>query len=125
MLAMEWIPFQRPQIPPSERVEAYFRLSREAHWFSNEGPCVTLLGERLVDYVGRPLCCTPVCSGTTGLMISLRAALGASPDAREVIVPSFTYIATVSAVLWAGLTQVFADVARPAGISIPIRSHRR
>jgi dTDP-4-amino-4,6-dideoxygalactose transaminase len=44
-------------------------------------------------------------------MVALRAALGAGTTRREVIVPSYTYIASVSAILWTGLVPVFVDVA--------------
>ena len=49
-----------------------------------------------------------VSSCTTGLMLTYHA-LGLSDDA---VVPSFTFMATVSALVWAGLRPVFADVDR-------------
>ena len=47
-----------------------------------------------------------VSSCTTGLMLTYRG-LGLT---GEVIVPSFTFMATVSAMIWAGLHPIFADV---------------
>ncbi|HKP84688.1 MAG TPA: DegT/DnrJ/EryC1/StrS family aminotransferase [Blastocatellia bacterium] len=47
-----------------------------------------------------------VSSCTTGLMLTYRC-LGLTGD---VIVPSFTFMATVSSLVWAGLRPVFADV---------------
>ena len=47
-----------------------------------------------------------VSSCTTGLMLTYRG-LGLTGD---VVVPSFTFMATVSAMVWAGLRPVFADV---------------
>ena len=47
-----------------------------------------------------------VSSCTTGLMLTFRG-LGLTGD---VVVPSFTFMATVSAAVWAGLRPVFADV---------------
>jgi dTDP-4-amino-4,6-dideoxygalactose transaminase len=47
-----------------------------------------------------------VSSCTSGLMLVCRAA-GLSGD---VVVPSFTFMATVAALVWAGLRPVFADV---------------
>lgn len=47
-----------------------------------------------------------VSSCTTGLMLTYQA-LGLTGD---VVVPSFTFMATVSALIWAGLRPVFADV---------------
>jgi dTDP-4-amino-4,6-dideoxygalactose transaminase len=102
--------FQTPQQPPAEAVERYFRLSRESRWFANDGPCARLLSERLSDWLGGRLQCIPVANGTLGVMVALRALTENHPPAREVAVPSFTYVATVSAILWAGLTPVFVDV---------------
>jgi dTDP-4-amino-4,6-dideoxygalactose transaminase len=48
-----------------------------------------------------------VSSCTTGLMLTYRG-LGLTGD---VVVPSFTFMATVSALAWAGLRPVFADVS--------------
>src|SRR4030095_6688152 len=47
-----------------------------------------------------------VSSCTTGLMLTYKA-LGLTGD---VIVPSFTFMATVSAMVWANLRPVFVDV---------------
>jgi dTDP-4-amino-4,6-dideoxygalactose transaminase len=47
-----------------------------------------------------------VSSCTSGLMLTYRG-LGLT---GEVVVPSFTFMATVSAMIWAGLRPVFADV---------------
>lgn len=47
-----------------------------------------------------------VSSCTTGMMLTHKA-LGLTGD---VVVPSFTFMATVSALVWAGLRPVFADV---------------
>src|SRR5215208_5992430 len=47
-----------------------------------------------------------VSSCTTGLMLTY-TCLGLT---GEVVVPSFTFMATVSALVWAGLKPVYADV---------------
>ena len=55
----------------------------------------------LERWVGRDLRCIPLANGTAALMVALRA-LTRSTTAREVLMPSFTFAATASAVLWAG-----------------------
>jgi dTDP-4-amino-4,6-dideoxygalactose transaminase len=103
--------FQTPELPSAEAVEQYFRRSREARWYSNDGPCASLLSERLSERLGGGIECILVANGTLGIMVALRALTeNCPPEAREVVVPSFTYIATVSAILWAGLKPVFVDV---------------
>jgi dTDP-4-amino-4,6-dideoxygalactose transaminase len=103
--------FQSPQFPPAAAIETYFKEARRIRWFSNRGPCYDLLRRRLEGFVGEPANAALVCSGTLGLMVALRACVGFAPRRRDVIVPSFTYIASVSAILWCGLEPVFVDVA--------------
>jgi dTDP-4-amino-4,6-dideoxygalactose transaminase len=50
--------------------------------------------------------CIATCNGTVALEIGIRAA-GLS---QEVIVPSFTFVATAHALQWQGITPVFCDV---------------
>lgn len=103
--------FQHPVMPGAAAVERYFALSREAGWFANGGPCHEVLVDRLEGYVGGGVHATPVASGTAGLLVALRAAIPASrPERREVVVPSFTFVATANAIRWAGYDPVFADV---------------
>jgi dTDP-4-amino-4,6-dideoxygalactose transaminase len=54
--------------------------------------------------------CVAVNSGTSGLHLGLLAHQFGAGD--EVIVPSFTFAATVNAILLAGATPVFADIER-------------
>lgn len=63
------IRFQRPQLPAGPAIERYLERAREARWFSNGGPCSKQLAERLGERVGA--FCTPVASGTLGLMAAL------------------------------------------------------
>ena len=104
------IRFQKPQLPPVSEIAAYYERSEEARWFTNRGPCHELLTDRLERRLGGGVHCVPVGNATVGLMLGLRALVGARPRRREVVLPSFTFAATVSAVLWAGLEPVFADV---------------
>ena len=102
--------FQTPQLPPVAEIAAYYARSEEARWFSNRGPCHELLIERLEGYLGPGVSCVPVGNATAGLMLGLRALVGPRPQRREVLLPSFTFAAAVSAVLWTGLEPVFVDV---------------
>lgn len=77
----------------------------ESKWLSNAGPLVKQLEQRLADYLGVRHCVT-MANGTIALEIAIRA-LGMS---GEVIVPSYTFIATAHALHWQGLTPVFADI---------------
>jgi dTDP-4-amino-4,6-dideoxygalactose transaminase len=104
------IPFLRPEVPPIDAVLTYFRRSEDAGYYSNGGPCVRLLTERLDRYLGGAVRCVPVANCTLGLMVAMRAAFGVGDRTRLVVTPSFTFPATACAVEWAGFRPLFADV---------------
>jgi dTDP-4-amino-4,6-dideoxygalactose transaminase len=103
--------FLTPQLPGADAIERYFRRSREERWFSNDGPCLRLFVERAEGRLGRGLHMVPTASGTAALLLGLRALAGPPRGGREeVVLPSFTFAATASAVIWNGYKPVFADV---------------
>jgi dTDP-4-amino-4,6-dideoxygalactose transaminase len=104
------IRFQAPVLPPVPSVAAYFAVAERDRWFSNQGPCLKLLIERMEAYLGQGLHCVPLANATSALALGLRALARPGGPRREVVLPSFTFAAAVSAVLWAGLEPVFADV---------------
>lgn len=88
--------------------EEFLRLANEMFdrgWFSNNGPLVQELERRIAAYAGVRHC-VAVCNGTIALEIAIRA-LGLE---GEVIVPSYTFIATAHALYWQGITPIFADI---------------
>lgn len=95
----------RPNIPNHERVLARFGEVLQRGWISNAGPCVQELEERLRQMMGVRHCIA-MCNGTLALEIAIRAA-GLT---GEVIVPSFTFIATAHALQWQQITPVFCDI---------------
>jgi dTDP-4-amino-4,6-dideoxygalactose transaminase len=104
--------FQRPELPATEDVEAYFAEALEARWFSNRGPCHRLLAERCSQALG--VNAIPVASGTTGLLLAIRAAIEPGARGSEVLAPSFTFAPTATAIVWAGFEPVFVDVSPDA-----------
>jgi len=72
---------------------------------SNDGPNVRLLEQRICEKLGVRNAIT-VCNGTLGLQVAAKA-LGLS---GEVIMPSFTFVATAHAFEWIGLQPVFVDI---------------
>jgi len=88
--------------------ELFLRLTREMldrRWLTNNGPLVLELEQRVASYLGVRHC-VAMCNGTIALEIAIRA-LGMG---GEVIVPSYTFIATAHALHWQGIVPVFADV---------------
>jgi dTDP-4-amino-4,6-dideoxygalactose transaminase len=77
----------------------------DRRWLTNDGPFVKELEERIANLVGVRHC-VAMCNATVGLEIAIRA-LGFT---GEVIVPSYTFIATAHALQWQQITPVFADI---------------
>lgn len=94
----------RPVLPPvSELQESIERIF--ATKMVTKGPYLAEFERDVASHLGvRNAVALSSC--TTGLMLTFKA-LGLT---GEVVVPSFTFMATVSAIVWAGLTPVFADV---------------
>jgi dTDP-4-amino-4,6-dideoxygalactose transaminase len=99
------LPIIRPTLPPMQDVWNTVRESYDSGTVTM-GKVVACFEEE-----ARRFCnvkhAVAVSSCTSGLMLSL-AAMG-FPQAAEVIVPSFTFAATVQAVLWNRLTPVYVD----------------
>lgn len=99
-----------PRWPPPLGHEVEHRLvevARSGLWGSTQGTVVEGLARRLAELHGVPsaTCCA---NGTIALVLALKAA-GVAPG-DEVIVPAYTFLATVSAVLLIGAIPVFAEV---------------
>ncbi len=95
----------RPNITDQARFSELVEGLLERRWLTNDGPLVRELEERVAAHVGVRHC-VATCNGTVALEIAIRA-LGLT---GEVIVPSYTFIATAHALHWQGLTPVFADI---------------
>lgn len=95
----------RPNIGNRDRLVSRINNMLDRHWLTNNGPYVHEFEQRIAEFVGVKHCIT-VCNATIGLEIASRA-LGL---AGEVIVPSFTFIATAHALQWQEITPVFADI---------------
>lgn len=79
----------------------------ESRLLTNGGPFVVRLEAAAAEYLGVAHC-VAVCNATAGLELALKA-LNVAPGS-DVLVPSFTFVATAHAVRNAGLVPVFADV---------------
>jgi dTDP-4-amino-4,6-dideoxygalactose transaminase len=95
----------RPNIGDREKLSLRVNDMLDRRWLTNNGPYVQEFEHKIAEYVGVKHC-IPVCNATIGLEIASRA-LGLS---GEVIIPSFTFIATAHALQWQEITPVFADI---------------
>ena len=90
--------------------DAFMRRVEEIldrRWLTNSGPVVTEFEEKLAEQL-QVSDVIAVCNATVGLELATRA-LGMS---GEVIVPSFTFIATAHALQWQETSPVFADIRK-------------
>ena len=77
----------------------------DSRWLTNNGPMVQEFEQRIAKHLGVKHCVV-MCNGTIALEIAIRA-LGLT---GEVIVPSWTFVATAHALYWQDITPVFADI---------------
>jgi dTDP-4-amino-4,6-dideoxygalactose transaminase len=95
----------RPNVGNRERFLELVGEIFDRRWFSNNGECVREFERRMCALLGVRHC-IPICNATVGLEVAIRA-LGLR---GEVIVPSFTFIATAHALQLQEITPVFCDV---------------
>lgn len=95
----------RPNIGDRQRLMERINDLLDRRWLTNEGPFVKELEQRIADFVGIEHCIV-ICNATIALEIAIRAL----DLTGEVIVPSFTFIATAHALQWQEITPVFCDV---------------
>jgi dTDP-4-amino-4,6-dideoxygalactose transaminase len=95
----------RPNIGDRGRLVARLDDILDRRWFTNDGWYVQEFERAIAEMVGVRHCIA-MCNGTVALEILIRA-LGLS---GEVILPSFTFVATAHALHWQGITPVFCDI---------------
>lgn len=99
------VPVIQPQLEPDDALLSMFRSSLESGRVSNDGPVLQQFERELAGFLGVP----DAVAVTNGAMALLLAAkvLGLR---GKVVLPSFTYIATLSGFALNGLEPVFCDV---------------
>ena len=95
----------RPNIGNRQRFLDLMNDMLDRRWFSNDGPYVQEFERKIAEYLGVKHC-VAMCNGTIALEIAIRAL----ELKGEVIVPSFTFIATAHSLQWQEITPVFCDV---------------
>lgn len=98
------IPVYKPTI--SAKAKEYVNDCLDSSWISSKGQYVDVFEQKfaLATDIRYAASC---CNGTSALHLSLMA-LGIG-EGDEVIVPTFTYVASVNAIRYTGATPVFVD----------------
>lgn len=95
----------RPNIGDRERLLQRLGGALDRAWLTNNGPLVREFENEMRRRLGVKHCIA-MCNATVGLEIAIRAA-GLE---GEVIVPSFTFVATAHALQWQKITPVFCEI---------------
>lgn len=115
------VPLLSVRLPAADKLLPYLRRIDENRWYSNFGPLVRELEERLA-------CSFPavdrkkphvvsVGNATVGIELALRALR--LPRNAPVLVPSLTFAATATAILSAGLRPVVSDIDKDSWLLTP------
>lgn len=99
------IPVTEPFTPPIEEYQAQLQGIWQRNWFTNNGPLVIELENKLRQYFGLDNMLL-VSNGTIAIQLALKA-LGVT---KKVITTPFSYVATTSSLVWEGCDPVFADI---------------
>jgi dTDP-4-amino-4,6-dideoxygalactose transaminase len=95
----------RPNIGSRQAYVDHINDMFDRRWFTNNGPYVQKLEQRLAAYLDVKHVIA-VCNATIGLELVIQA-IGLT---GEVVVPSFTFVATAHALQWQKIKPVFCDI---------------
>ena len=106
-------PYLRPVLPQPEKWVPYLKESYDQHYFSNFGPLSHKFETQLAShYLDATYDATLVASNTLGMQAVLTAL---NVRGRYVILPDFTFPATLHAVIAAGGKPLICDVSLETG----------
>lgn len=95
----------RPNIGDRRRLLERIEGMLDRRWLSNDGPLVREFEAHVAERTG-----VRHCVATANGTVALEMAIRATGMQGEVLVPSFTFVATAHALQWQAITPVFCDV---------------
>lgn len=98
------IPVYKPYFTGQEK--KYVNQCIDSTWISSKGDFINVFENRFAAYIGAKYA-TSVCNGTVALHLALESIGIEAGD--EIIVPTFTYIASVNTIIQAGGVPIFVD----------------
>jgi dTDP-4-amino-4,6-dideoxygalactose transaminase len=104
----------RPKLPSVERLTPYLKSIDASRIYSNFGPLVLSLEDRIAEHYGLiDGTVVTVANATLGLAIALAAQR--PPPGSLCAIPAWTFVASVHAAVMAGLVPYFVDVEAETG----------
>lgn len=100
----------KPRMPRANDVIPYLHQIDDSGVYSNFGPLSSSLISRLASYFGVAEDCLVLMSNATLALQGSLSVLSANGAGKDVVMPSWTFTASASAAVLAGLNVEFADV---------------
>ncbi|MEL6617821.1 MAG: DegT/DnrJ/EryC1/StrS family aminotransferase [Pseudomonadota bacterium] len=122
------IPVLRPQLPDADALLPYLRSLDESRIYTNLGPMVLRLEQRLCALFGQANGgVTAAASGTAALIGAILTKAGRAGDRPLALCPSYTFVATVTAAQGCGYQPHLVDIASDSCALDPnaLRTHPR
>jgi dTDP-4-amino-4,6-dideoxygalactose transaminase len=105
------LPVLRPLLPTADKIFPYLQAIDEVRWYTNAGPRLEQFERRLAGHFGVDAS-EIVTSGNATLAIAQSLRAVGAPPGSVCVMPSWTFVATAAAAIWAGLEPHFVDVDR-------------
>lgn len=93
-------------LPPQKEFLRYVDDIFSSHHLTNQGPYIKKLERDLKEYLGVPQLAT-CANGTLALQLALRLL---NLNGKKIVTTPFTYVATLSSLLWENCQPIFADI---------------
>lgn len=103
-------PVLRPRLPTADNIVPYLKRIDAARWYTNGGPVLQEFEQTLADHFGVSSPCLVTSTNAT-LAISQALRSVALPTNGLCVMPSWTFVASAAAAVWAGLEPHFIDVS--------------
>ncbi|WP_299690707.1 DegT/DnrJ/EryC1/StrS family aminotransferase [uncultured Tateyamaria sp.] len=107
------IPVLRPELPTTDALVPYLRSLEDSRIYTNNGPMVLRLEQRLSAYFGQPKGgVTAAASGTAALIGAILTKAGRATTGKPIaLCASFTFVASATAAQNCGYAPHFVDIS--------------
>jgi dTDP-4-amino-4,6-dideoxygalactose transaminase len=115
------IPFLKPVMPSAERYQEHINKMHETGWYSNNGEFVQRFERELQEYLQTNREVILVNNATLGLILAIKGLNIEKP----ILVPSFTFAATIGSVSWCSLEYDYVDIEPNYWCMDPVKAEEK